>query len=216
VVVLVVALGSGKTKKPSATPATTANAFLSGIPEHGLTLGDPTAPVTILEWADLRCPFCQEHELTEQPTIVKQLVATGKAQLRFMPIPILGGQSPLAHAVLLRMADQNRAWQFINLFYLNQGSETTDYVTPEFLKKLVVEAGGDPNTPLGETLTGADAKLQAQIIAAAHAAGIESTPSFSVGRTGAPLSSYKVLNIDSTPRAPKIAAAVAAEATTPG
>ena len=217
IVALVVALGGHKSKRISATTADSqTTALLAGIPQNGLTLGDPNAPVTILEWADLRCPFCKQHQLDEQPTVIKQLVRSGKAQLRFMPIPILGGQSSLAHAVLIRMADQGKAWQFINLFYLNQGDESSNYVTPAFLKQLVVAAGGDADTPVGLPLTGSDVKVQADVIAAAHAAGIQSTPSFSVGRTGAPLSTYKVVQLNNGARAPQIAAAVAATATTPG
>jgi protein-disulfide isomerase len=42
--------GAGGTT-PSAKPQQ------AGIPEQGLTLGDPTAPATLVEFADPQCPF---------------------------------------------------------------------------------------------------------------------------------------------------------------
>ncbi|HET7571170.1 MAG TPA: thioredoxin domain-containing protein, partial [Gaiellaceae bacterium] len=52
-----------------------------GIPQDGLTLGKPDAPVRMIMFIDLQCPVCQEFEVTSMPTIVKDYVRTGKVRI---------------------------------------------------------------------------------------------------------------------------------------
>ena len=68
----------------------------AGIPQEGAILGDPNAPVTITEYADLRCPACKLFATDYSPTVVDELVRTGKAKYEFRIWPILGTDSVLA------------------------------------------------------------------------------------------------------------------------
>ena len=54
---------------------------LAGIPQHGTTLGNPNAPVTITEWGDLVCRTCDAFALDSETQIIDALVKTGKAKL---------------------------------------------------------------------------------------------------------------------------------------
>src|SRR5689334_20007663 len=54
-------------------------------------LGDPDAPITIIEFADFACPYCQRYEPTVQEFIQKY-VATGRAKYEFRILPTAGGQ----------------------------------------------------------------------------------------------------------------------------
>jgi protein-disulfide isomerase len=54
-------------------------------------LGDPDAPITIIEFADFACPYCQRYEPTMQEFIHKY-VATGRAKYEFRILPTAGGQ----------------------------------------------------------------------------------------------------------------------------
>src|SRR5579875_3272625 len=72
VVAVVIAISVSGSSKPSkvtaSSPAAHKNvaavsALLTGIPESGETLGSPSAPVTVTEYADLECPVCDAFAL---------------------------------------------------------------------------------------------------------------------------------------------------------
>ena len=153
---------------------------LDGIPQSGVTLGSPQAPVTIVEFADLQCPFCAEYERNVLPTLIDRYVRTGKVQLQLRLLRFLGPDSDRLARVAAAASAKDRMWQFVALAYERQGAENSGYATPDFLNKLVADAG------LGKLDAGAAPERQVhQSERAAHALGIQSTPSFLIGRTGA-------------------------------
>ena len=65
IAVVVVISQSGTEEEPTAAEGTQqANTLFAGIPQEGNVLGDPDAPVTIEEYIDLQCPFCQRFSQT--------------------------------------------------------------------------------------------------------------------------------------------------------
>lgn len=218
ILALVLLVTSGD-PKPS-TVATTPNvsgvretaALLDGVPQRGFTIGDPKAPITLLEYVDLQCPYCKIHQLETTPTLVKELVRTGEAQISLVPLAFLGPDSVKARNVLLRLARQNRAWEFANLFYWNQGEENSGYVTPSYVADLVANVPGaakadasleaDPED--AELATGADRLGQA--VLTKHEAG---TPGFAIGPSSAPLPSFTWIPVyQEEPAADQLIAAV--------
>jgi hypothetical protein len=61
--------------------------LLGGIPQHGNVLGNPDAPVTVVEFADLQCPYCRMWALDTFPTVVREYVRPGKVKLVFAASP---------------------------------------------------------------------------------------------------------------------------------
>jgi protein-disulfide isomerase len=51
-------------------------------------LGDPNAPVTIIEFSDYECPFCKRHFLQTHSELKKNYIDTGKAKLVFRDLPL--------------------------------------------------------------------------------------------------------------------------------
>jgi protein-disulfide isomerase len=205
VVGLVVALSGGKkgttTTVPTAAPGTIPGqresaAMLDGIPQHGIALGNAKAPVTLLEFADLQCPFCKEFALQTLPLIVRDYVRTGKVRIQYQDLAFLGPQSQVAAAAAAAAGDQNKLWNFVDLFYYNQGEENSGYVTDAFITRLYRAIPGLDAAKANAARKGppaTDAWVEPQRLAKQY--GIDSTPSFVYGKTGGP---FKLLDTTGT------------------
>ena len=187
---------SGLGKGESLAGSAEVNALYRGVPQSGATLGDPKAPVTMMEFADLQCPFCAQYTRDTLPTLVKRYVRTGKVKMELRPVTILGPDSGTAHAAAAAAAESNRLWQFADLFYLNQGTERSGYVTEDFLRGIAKGAGLDPAPIITASQTPNGVPLLRQATAEAQRYGITSTPSFMVGRTGGPLRRLQLSSLE--------------------
>jgi protein-disulfide isomerase len=116
-------------------------AELKGIPQRGLVLGDPDAKVTLYEFGDLKCPVCKAFSEEVIPSIIDSRVRSGEAKLEFKNFTIIDEQSTPAGAAAIAAGAQGRGWNFIELFYRNQGPETSSYVSDDFLTEVARGAG---------------------------------------------------------------------------
>jgi protein-disulfide isomerase len=196
-VAVVLAGGPGSDKPVKTTSDTSA---LEGIPQAGLTLGARNAPVTIVEFADLQCPFCAEYQRNVFPSILDRYVRTGKVRLELRLLRFLGPDSDKLARVALGVSSQNRMWQFVGLAYDRQGREGSGYATNAFINKLVRDAGVKKKVDAG-------AAAERQVRAneqLAKTAGIDSTPSFLIGKTGGTLHPMQVSELTPDAFIPKI------------
>jgi len=184
-IAVVAAGGAGGGSQKGGTPAATV-AELKGIPQSGIALGSPRAPVTMVEFADLQCPFCAQYERDVLPTILKRYVRTGKVRLELRLLRFIGPDSDRLARVAAAASQQNRMWQFVALAYQRQGRENSGYATGEFIDMLAADAG------LKRTSAGAAAERQVrQSEQAAKTLGINSTPAFLIGPTGGPYTRFQ-------------------------
>ena len=114
---------------------------LAGIPQSGLLLGDPRATVTLYEYGDLQCPVCKSFSEQIVPEVIESQVRTGEAKLDFRNFPIISQESFPAGAAAIAAGNQGHGWNYIELFYRNQGKEASGYVTDEFLTEVAKGAG---------------------------------------------------------------------------
>lgn len=207
--VLVIGVAVGETSGSS--PATAANGtavtdaafsrnLLAGIPEHGTLLGNPNAPVRVIEYADLQCPYCGEYATLALPQLITQYVRTGKVSMEFRNLSFIGPDSVRAGRVAAAAAQQNKLWNFVDLEYLNQGEENTGYVTQPYLHRLLASIPGlDVAAAERASQTRAAAAALAAATASAVAQGIASTPSFLIGSAHGPLRLFEPSSLTPAP-----------------
>jgi len=174
--------------------------LFAGIPQHGTVLGRPDAPVRIIEFADLQCPYCQEYTAQVLPSLVRDYVRTGKAQMEFENLSFIGPDSVQAGHVAAAAAAQNKLWNFVDLMYLNQGTENTGYVTSSYLRRLLRAIPGlNVAAALSTSQTrAADAALtEANQLAVKN--GVNGTPSFLIGHIKGPLRQFQPPTLTAAP-----------------
>jgi protein-disulfide isomerase len=115
--------------------------LLDGIPQNGMTLGEPSAKVTLLEFGDLQCPVCKGYSEEVLPDVIEGQVQNGEAKIDFRNFTIIGPESMPAGAAAIAAGEQGRGWSFVELFYRNQGAEDSGYVTNAFLTAIAKGAG---------------------------------------------------------------------------
>lgn len=171
---------SPRVLEPSARPRGGSTlALLDGIPQHGVTLGNPAAPVALLEFADLQCPFCGAVNGVVLPPLIQQFVRTGRVKLVFRDLQFVGPDSERLGKAAEAMGMQDRLWQFVELAFGRQGQENSGYATDAYLTRLMREI---PGTDVAAALAARDSPrvLEALQRASAQAdrLGVRGTPSF--------------------------------------
>lgn len=98
-------------------------------------MGDPSAPITILEWGDYQCTFCYKFHQSTLDTIKRDFIETGKVKLVFKDFPLNGPDSVLAAEAAYCAQDQERYWQYHDEIYKNWDGERTGWITRESLDR---------------------------------------------------------------------------------
>jgi protein-disulfide isomerase len=130
------------------------SSLLNGIPQSGVTLGNPSAKVTIVYYGDLECPICRDFTLSGGfPQLVQSDVRQGKVKVVYKSFctatcngpgqQVFNTQQVAAYAA----GKQDLFWDYAELFYREQGAEGTGYVTPKYLDTL---AGQIPKLKLAQ------------------------------------------------------------------
>ena len=81
-------------------------------------LGDPNAPVTIMEFSSLSCPHCARFHKETLPELKKKYIDTGKVKLVYKDFPF-GTQATVA-AMVARCLPPKRYFKFLDVLFLNQ------------------------------------------------------------------------------------------------
>jgi protein-disulfide isomerase len=146
VALIVISQSGGDDKGGGGTPsnvqgAQQVSAELNGISQSGAVLGDAGAPVTVVEFGDPQCTGCKFFSEQVAPDLISSEVKPGNVKYEFRPYLIIGPDSKPAMKAALAAGAQGRFWNFLQLFYLNQGGENSGYVTDAFLTTIATGAG---------------------------------------------------------------------------
>lgn len=157
------------------------DSLVNGIPQSKLVLGDPKAPVELIEYGDLQCPVCKGYSEEVLPQIVERQVKEGKAKIIFRNFLIIGEQSLPAGAAAIAAGNQGKGWTFLELFYRNQGKENSGYVTDEFLEAVAKGAGVKDIARFNQERKSKAVEEEAErTTEQAATLGFEGTPSFAI------------------------------------
>ena len=83
-------------------------------------MGDPDAPITIIEYASLTCPHCARFHVYTLPELKANWLDTGRAKLVFRDLPTAPANLALALAMIARCAPEDRYFPIIDALYENQ------------------------------------------------------------------------------------------------
>lgn len=142
-------------------------------------MGNPDAPITIIEYASLTCPHCAHFEAETLPQIEKDWIETGRAKLIYRDFPT----SPVALAVyaamVARCAPKDRYFKFLEVFFKQQRNWVS---SPDPMKALgqLARLGGMSQADF-DSCTQNEALfkgIREHALDAQMKYGIESTPSF--------------------------------------
>jgi protein-disulfide isomerase len=153
VVAVFIAISSGgsgsaglQTGKKASQVTTAVDQLLNGIPQSGTRLGNPSAPVTLTYYGDLECPVCQAFTLQRGfPQLVANDVKAGKVQVVYRAFQTATRDPTVfktQQVAALAAGQQERFWNFTELFYRQQGQEGTGYVTDSYLNGLARQTTG--------------------------------------------------------------------------
>jgi protein-disulfide isomerase len=188
-----IVLSSNGADEPPAPAASTSGAtaaeevreLYAGIPQDGTRLGEPGAPATLVEIADLQCPFCAQYSVQVMPTIVRDYVRTGKLDYELRFRSFLGRDSVRAAGAAAAAARQDRMYQFADVFYRNQGPENSDYADAGFMREI---AGQVEGLDVEHMVSAADDPLAQPAVRAgeqfARDLGSTGTPDFYIRKDG--------------------------------
>ena len=151
------------------------------------SMGDPNAPIQIVEYSDFQCPFCERFFTDTEPLLEEYFVKTGKVYFTYRSAGNwvsgnLGGvrtESQDSAAAAYCAADQEKFWEMhAALFANNRDVEDQGSFTDRRLKAIAESIGLDMNAFNECYNSGKYADEVQQDLTDAQDAGIQGTPYF--------------------------------------
>ena len=157
------------------------SSLLSNIPQSGTTLGKSAAPVTMTYYGDLECPICRDFTLDGGLSqLISNDVRAGRVKVIFKSFETATPTASTFQAqqvAALAAGQQQRFWNYTELFYHEQGAEGSGYVNENYLSSL---AGQVPGLSLSKWTTDRNnSALTTQVTTdeqAAKTIGVSGTP----------------------------------------
>lgn len=121
------------------------NDFFARYPQNAAVIGDPQAPVEMVEYSDLQCADCKRHMEEALAPVLEHQVRQGAARIDFRFMVNVGEQSNPAGAAAYAASLQGRGWNYIGIFFRNQKKENSGYAADDEFLEAVAEAAGVKN-----------------------------------------------------------------------
>jgi len=140
-------------------------------------LGNPAAPITIIEYASLTCPHCAHFANDVLPELKREWIDTGKAKLVLRDFPLDG--PALRAAMIARCAPPDRFYAFADTLFASQDKWATTKDYREALARLA-KLGGMGKDEFEACLNNItlENRIVEQRLVASQELDINSTPTF--------------------------------------
>jgi Protein-disulfide isomerase len=127
---------------PQAVAQTTDKAALLAVMPTDHVLGDPKAPITLIEYASFTCPHCAHFGVVVMPDVKKKWIDTGKVKLIYRDFPL--DQTALKAAQLAECAGKDKYFGVVDVIFATQQKWATaaDPIA-ELAKSLRIAGMGD-------------------------------------------------------------------------
>jgi len=127
------------TPDSSVSPLSFSNLITSNTPLKG----DPSAPITLIEFGDFQCPNCGRFARDTAPQIEASYVESGQVSMAFKHFTVVGPDSKPAAMASQCANDQGMFWEFHDELYNNQGNENSGWANRDNLKQIASNMGLD-------------------------------------------------------------------------
>ena len=132
--VVSLSIGEGGPEKIAITGGEQTQELIAGIPQDGPYLGPEDAAVTITVFNDLQCSSCDDYELHTVDPLIERYARSGQARLEFRHLSLGEAETTKAAYAAAAAGEQDREWQYIDLFFRNQDEAPAHTVSDEFLE----------------------------------------------------------------------------------
>ena len=102
-------------------------------------LGDPNAPVTLIEFGDYQCHFCNVHFHNTEHRLLENFIKTGKVKMIFKDFTIIGPDSVNAAHGTHCANDQGKFWEYHDILYNNWTGENNGWASSDNLLRFAQE-----------------------------------------------------------------------------
>ena len=106
-------------------------------------LGNPNAPITMVEFGDYQCTFCSKFFHETENSIITNYIKTGKVKILFKDYIILGQDSMNAANAAHCANDQKSFWEYHSMLYNNWAGEDTGWADLAHLHEFANTLGLD-------------------------------------------------------------------------
>ena len=143
------------------------------------TMGDPNAPVHIIEFGDFQCPYCLKFWSETEPQLIEEYVNTGKVYFEYRSVgEFLGPESAWAAEGAYCAGDQGMFWEFHDTLFTNWTGENVGDYTKDKLIQYAETLKLDMNEFESCINNGKHESTVEQDASDAEAAGVRATPTF--------------------------------------
>jgi len=175
VVAVIVILALGSTKTPSKNTTPIAITPVSRPLASGNSMGDPDAPIKLVEYSDFQCPGCLYFYQQIEPSLISEYISTGKAHFTYRSMGDWIGPESVASAEAAYCAsDQEKFWEYHDILFANWTGENVG----DFSKKRLIAYAESLGLDMDAFSTCLDNHKYSQKVSQDHTDGLQEGVSY--------------------------------------